>query len=171
MMLFIYGLLPAVLFYGLLLFGIIGSIISVFLPSIPFVGKYEALFKLVSVLALCSGLVFLGINESETAYKAKEAVLSQRVKDLEGRAPIINTVVKTEYVDRVQVIKEKGDTIVKQVPVYITKASDLKCPVPAGLVRLLNDAASNSGLPEASPGADGSTGKSTEAAGATGKPQ
>lgn len=45
------------------------------------------------------------------------------------------------YRDRVRVIYEKGDTIIKEVTKYVTPEDDARCVVPDGFVRMLNDAA------------------------------
>lgn len=58
----------------------------------------------------------------------------------------------TEYVDRVQVVRERGATITREVPVYVTAQSDARCPVPAGFV-WLHDAAAQ-GVPLAAGAGD-----------------
>ena len=57
------------------------------------------------------------------------------------------TSVVTEYVDRVQVVRERGATIVKEVPVYVTATADSACAVPVGFVQLHDAAASGSPPP------------------------
>lgn len=52
--------------------------------------------------------------------------------------------VVTEYVDRVQVIREKGDTIIKEVPVYVPVSS----PAMPGGFRLLHDASVTGTVPD-----------------------
>ncbi|MBR7995754.1 hypothetical protein KDX08_25230 [Burkholderia cenocepacia] len=49
----------------------------------------------------------------------------------------------TQYVDRVQVVREKGDTIIKEVPVYVDREADRACVVPVGFVRVHDGAAAN----------------------------
>ncbi|MBU9606046.1 hypothetical protein [Burkholderia multivorans] len=49
----------------------------------------------------------------------------------------------TRYVDRVRVVREKGDTIVKEVPVYVDREADRACVVPLGFVRVHDAAAAN----------------------------
>lgn len=56
----------------------------------------------------------------------------------------ISVGVITKYVDRIKVIHEKGDTIIKKVPVYVTRKDDSKCTVNRGFVSLWNS--SNKGL-------------------------
>ena len=57
--------------------------------------------------------------------------------------------VVTQYVDRIQVVKVKGDTIIKEVPVYVTQKADSNCVINRGFVEL-HDAAANNRLPVAS---------------------
>lgn len=61
--------------------------------------------------------------------------------------------VVTEYVDRVRVVREKGDTIIKEVPVYVPVQADAVCTINRGFVRL-HDAAAAGELPEPARDAD-----------------
>ncbi|WP_395593039.1 hypothetical protein AB4P93_00180 (plasmid) [Pseudomonas sp. B26140] len=58
--------------------------------------------------------------------------------------------VVTEYVYRDRVIQGRTQTLIKQVPVYVSEAADRACVVPAGFVRLHDAAAAN--LPAPGPG-------------------
>ena len=55
--------------------------------------------------------------------------------------------VVTQYVDRVRVVREKGETIIKEVPVYVPVQADAACTINRGFVRL-HDAAAAGELPE-----------------------
>ncbi|GAB1382138.1 hypothetical protein MASR1M50_04570 [Burkholderiales bacterium] len=55
--------------------------------------------------------------------------------------------VVTEYVDRVRVVREKGDTIIKEVLVYVPVEADAACTINRGFVRL-HDAAAAGELPK-----------------------
>jgi hypothetical protein len=48
-----------------------------------------------------------------------------------------------KYVDRIQVIKSKTQTIIKEVPKYVTIQADADCIINAGFVRLHNHAATS----------------------------
>jgi membrane protein implicated in regulation of membrane protease activity len=168
MMLFLYELLPAALLHFVLIFGIIGSLLAAFVPTISFIGPYQWAFKVISVACLVLGLVWYGIDASESSRKAEVAVLNQKISQLESRAPEITSEIVTEYVDRVKIVKQKGELIVVKVPTYITVESDKRCPVPAGFVRLLNEAAKNTGLPDTTSGVDATGETTTPATGATG---
>ncbi len=51
------------------------------------------------------------------------------------------TKVVTKYVDRVQIVRERGATITKEVPIYVTAKADAACSVPVGFVRVHDAAA------------------------------
>ena len=61
--------------------------------------------------------------------------------------------VVTKYVDRVKVVRETGDTIIKEVPVYVPAEADAACVLSRGFVRL-HDAAAAGRLPQAAGAAD-----------------
>lgn len=61
--------------------------------------------------------------------------------------------VVTKYVDRVRVVREEGDTIIKEVPVYVPVQADAACTINRGFVRL-HDAAAAGELPEPAGDAD-----------------
>ena len=63
--------------------------------------------------------------------------------------------VVTRYVDRVRVVREKGDTIIKEVPIYVPVQADAACTINRGFVRL-HDAAAAGELPEPARDADAS---------------
>ncbi|MDY7792159.1 hypothetical protein U0E10_30130 [Burkholderia ubonensis] len=58
--------------------------------------------------------------------------------------------VVTQYVNRVQVVRETGDTIIKKVPIYVDREADRACVVPAGFVRVHDAAVAN--VPVGDPG-------------------
>lgn len=61
------------------------------------------------------------------------------------------TVTVTQYVDRERVIRLKGDTIIKEVPLYVPAQADAACVIPRGFVRL-HDAAAAGTVPDSGAG-------------------
>jgi hypothetical protein len=61
--------------------------------------------------------------------------------------------VVTQYVDRVRVVRDKGDTIIKEVPFYVPVQANAACTINRGFVRL-HDAAAAGELPEPARDAD-----------------
>lgn len=61
--------------------------------------------------------------------------------------------VVTQYVDRIQIVREKGDTLIQEIPVYVPVQADAACTVRRGFVSL-HDAAAAGELPTALGDAD-----------------
>lgn len=57
-------------------------------------------------------------------WEAKEAITQKAIAELKTKQAEKTVEIVTEYVDRVQVVKEKGQTIIKEVPVYVQNDSD-----------------------------------------------
>lgn len=113
-------------------------------------------------LLVIAGLIYLlgwtrGASHEQAQAKALEHEQLRQAFEQGRQLGTVRDRVVTEYVDRVQVIEKRGQTIIKEVPIYVSEAADRACPVPAGFVRL-HDAAAT-GLP-----APGSAGAADEAA-------
>ena len=97
-------------------------------------------YKILAFLALIVSSYSLGHYNGKTkeVKRQQQEILAAKVKQQEAT---VKTVV--EYVDKIKVVKERGDVIVKKIPVYITKEVDSGCVIPDSFSLLWN--ASNSG--------------------------
>ena len=128
---------------------------STWAAVVAFLAKY---WRPVAIAILAGGLLYgayrHGKNEVREEWdleKAKTAEYIARLEANQGKETI-RTI--TEYVDRVKVVNVKGDTIIKEVPKYVTVQDDTRCGVIGdGFVRLWN-AANQNALPDSSRGAD-----------------
>ncbi len=70
-------------------------------------------------------------------YKAQLTMAHAQL--IEAQAKVV---IKTEiqYRDRIRIVKEKGDTIIKEVPIYVTQADTDRFGVNVGFVRHYNAA-------------------------------
>ncbi|GLQ93462.1 hypothetical protein [Dyella acidisoli] len=75
--------------------------------------------------------------------RADAATTAQR--DLTGQLAAVRASehIVTRYVDRVRVVQERGATLTKEIPVYVTAQADAACSVPVGFVRVHDAAAAN----------------------------
>lgn len=78
-----------------------------------------------------------GAESVRQQWLADRAIQQAEIKRLQAQFAAAAAKVVTEYVDRVQVVRERGKTIVREVPVYVPSDS---CDLPAGF-RVLHDAA------------------------------
>ena len=116
---------------------------------------YLILGSLIAVLILVTGAFFEGkhyqtLQDAQALSDAKSQVILQM-----GKSEVITADVgKTDAVAQAQ-IQTVTQTIIKEVPVYVTKKSNDRCTIPNGFVQLHDAAASGvSPIPDATSGAD-----------------
>jgi hypothetical protein len=114
-------------------------------------------YRLLALAALGLALVGFGwvkgaghVQAQWDATVQQQALQATAVREEQAQATVE---VITEYVDRVRVVREKGDTIIKEVPVYVPVQADAACTINRGFVRL-HDAAAAGALPEPARDAD-----------------
>jgi len=105
---------------------------------LPWWAKWAALAILAAAIAGVSAVKMhqhdqLVFND----YKAKQALAA--VKIFKQQVQVLHEI-EVKYVDRVRIIQGKTETLIKEVPVYVSKADDDRCTVNAGFVRV-HDAA------------------------------
>lgn len=104
-----------------------------------------ALAAVLTLLAAAGGGAWLtgryrAAQQRATDAEAEVASLRMQLDNTEA-----SVVTVTHYVDRVQTIQVKGDTIIKEIPRYVPAQADAACTVPVGFVRL-HDAAATGAL-------------------------
>jgi len=76
-------------------------------------------------------------GQTHIDYVSAQAAKSVKVAQAQMKV-VIETQVK--YVDRIKTIYKQGETIEKQVPIYITDADNAGCTINTGFVRMQNAA-------------------------------
>ena len=114
-------------------------------------------YRLLALVLLAAALIGFGWVKGANHVQAQwDAAIQQQtlqaaaVRERQAQATVE---VVTQYVDRVRVVREKGDTIIKEVPVYVPVQADAACTINRGFVRL-HDAAAAGDLPEPAGDAD-----------------
>ena len=79
-------------------------------------------------------------GEKHTDYISAQAAQSVKIVKAQAKV-VIETQIK--YVDRIKTIYTKGETIEKQVPIYITSADNAACTINTGFVRAYDAAWTN----------------------------
>ena len=148
--------LPFWVFHLVVLVGLAGLIGSLVLKFIPFISTYRLPLQVASIAVLVFGVYMEGGIATQEKWEAKVAEVKLQMAQKETASAEATVKVVTKYVNKVQIVKEKGNDIIKQVPVYITKDADTKCDVPTGFV-VLHDSASRNEVPDATRKVDAST--------------
>ena len=95
-----------------------------------------------------------GEAKVQAAWDADKAKQAAALAEAERKAAQVTERVVTQYVDRVQVVHEKGQTLIQKVPVYVSSKADAQCVVPRGFVRVHDAAARQMPLPDPAAGTD-----------------
>lgn len=110
-------------------------------------------YRVLAIIALAVALVGFGWVKGASQVRAEwDAAISKQaiqVAEVKQRQAEATARVVTKYVDRIQVVRETGDSIIKEVPKYVPSDSPY---LPAGF-RLLHDAAAG-GYPVSAISAD-----------------
>ena len=114
-------------------------------------------YRWLALVALGAALIGFGwINGARHVQADWDAAVQEQdrqaaaVREQQAQATVK---VVTQYVDRVLVVREKGETIIKEVPIYVPAQADAACTINRGFVRL-HDAAAAGELPEPARDAD-----------------
>jgi hypothetical protein len=94
-----------------------------------------------------------GASHVQAQWDATSAAQLQAQAQAQTRQAQAIVQVVTQYVDRIQVVREKGDTLIQEVPVYVPVQADAACTVHRGFVSL-HDAAAAGELPQPARDAD-----------------
>lgn len=126
--------------------------LGLFLISFPLISQYlppisTTPIKILCILLLVLGSWSLGSSTEKDKYTLELEKQKTYIAELENNASKKTIEVVTEYVEKVKVVKEKGDIIYEKVPVYITKEDDARCIIPNGFV-VLHDSAVQNAVPE-----------------------
>ena len=126
----------------------------------PAIAIRLALIGLVTLI-LTAGSYRLGASHVQAQWDAERAQMATAKAKTETRQAEATTRVVTQYVDRVQTVRERGKTIVQKVPVYVP--SDSTCDLPAGF-RVLHDAAAAGEVPDPTGSADAASASAEDVA-------
>jgi hypothetical protein len=134
--------LPDWIFYGLLLVGLLGYAATYLLRFIPIpaIYIYKTPIQIVSIALVVIGTFMSGAIHNEAAWIARVKEMEAKVAEAEQKSQIVNTEIKTKIVTKTQVIKEKGDEIIKFVDKEVVKY-DNTCIIPNEVIESINKAA------------------------------
>lgn len=114
-------------------------------------------YRLLALAALCIAVFgfgwLKGARHVQGQWEAATAVQQQAQTKVQIRQAEATVQVVTQYVDRIQIVRDKGETLIEEVPVYVPIQADAACTVHRGFVSL-HDAAAAGELPQPARDAD-----------------
>ena len=130
----------------LLLVGLLGIILGFFIKFIPIVNTYRLPIQIASIIIFCTGIYWQGGYSVEQAWRERVEEMEAKVAAAESKSKETNTKIVTKVVTKTQVIRTRGEDIVKYVDREIVKydtkfAPGGQCEIPKEFIKALNDAA------------------------------
>ena len=138
----ILNFLPYWIFYAILGIGVVGLAITYLLRFIPIpaIYMYKTPIQLVSILFIVYGVYMAGSIANNEAWEAKVKEVEAQLAEAQARGAEETVKIVEKVVVQKQVIKERGQDIVKYVDREVVKF-DNKCEIPPAFVDVHNKAA------------------------------
>jgi hypothetical protein len=127
--------LPDWIFYLILVLGLIGPVLSRFLPPL-----YKPAVQLVSIVMIVFGTFMSGAIYDNDAWVERVDEMKAKVAEAEVKGKEETVRVETKVVTKTQVIKQKAQVVKQYIDREITKY-DNQCVIPQEFIKAHNDAA------------------------------
>ena len=132
--------LPNWIFYLMFFAGLLGLVATYVMKFIPFVYMYRTPIQVASVILVAVGTYMAGAISNEEAWVARVQEMELKVAAAEAQSAKENIKVVEKVVNKVQIVRQRGDDIIKYVDREITKY-DNQCVIPKEFVEAHNKAA------------------------------
>jgi hypothetical protein len=138
--------LPNWIFYGIFFAGLLGLLATYVMKFIPLVYVYRTPIQAVSVVLIALGTYMSGAISNEEAWQARVKEMEEKVAAAEIQSKEENIKIVEKVVNKTQIIRTRGDDIVKYVDREVVKY-DTKfapggiCEIPKEFIKAHNDAA------------------------------
>lgn len=109
---------------------------------------YKALAGLLLLIGAFAGGYGFGHHVEALSFQDYKDSIKTDAANQKAAVATVTTKIVTQYVPQIQVVHDKGATIVKQVKVYVPKILDARYQLPNGFVMLHDAAATGVPLPE-----------------------
>ena len=136
------NLLPTWAFHFIVITGILLVVASWILKRIPFINQYNFPVHLIGILLTVVGVYYEGGRGTQVAWESKVADMEIKVKAAEVKSQQVNTVIETQIVERVKIVKDTKNAN-KETAKLIARQLDDRCVVPESTVMLINSASQN----------------------------
>lgn len=136
--------LPDWIFYTLAVGSLLTFLIARFLSFIPLVYRFP--IQLLSAAIFVSTVYLIGGISNQQMWEQRVREMEAKVAAAEQQSKQANTKIETKVVERIQIVKQRGEDIIKFVDKEIVKYDTRflpggQCEIPKEFVEALNKAA------------------------------
>lgn len=128
--------------HTILIAGIIGTLVSFFVPNNPYVLQYSVLLKVVSLILILTGTFFEGTIYKDNVWKMRVAEAEAKVQEKAKLAAEANTNIQYVYIEKKQKNNEVKEAVAKNIA-NSASVMDAKCIIVPEAIDILNAAAKN----------------------------
>jgi hypothetical protein len=142
----ILSFLPTWIFHAILVLGIVSIIVGKFLTVIPLVKSYSIPIRIIGYFLVILGIFLEGGLSNEEVWQTRVKEVEAKLAIAEQQSKEENVKIVNKVVTKTQVIRTRGNDIVKYVDREITKydskfAAGGQCEIPKEFIKAINDAA------------------------------
>ena len=127
--------LPNWIFYAILLIGIVGLLASRFVPA-----YYKTAVTAAAAFLFVVGVFMAGAIHDNEAWVARVKEMEAKIAEVKVESEKENTKIETKYVNKVQVIKQRGEETIKFIDREVVKYDNI-CVIPKEFIMAHNKAA------------------------------
>ena len=127
---------PGWIFSALLLAAVVTYLATKFLSNLP----HTKLVEYASILLAALSIYMQGAVANNDSWLKRVSELELKVKEVETASAKTNTEIVEKVVTKTQVVKQKGETVVRYIDREVVKIDD-SCKIPPEFVRAHNQAA------------------------------
>ena len=143
---FILSILPEWVFHAITIAGILGTVVGFVLGMIPVIKTYIIPIRVISILLLSFGLFLEGGLADYKAWELRVKEVEAKLAEAELKSAKENTKIVTKVITKTQIVKTRGQDIVRYVDREIVKydekfAKGGVCEIPKEFIKAHNDAA------------------------------
>ena len=138
----ILSFLPDYVTHTIFVIGVLGTIVGFVLGFIPLVNRYNLPIQIISILILSFGLFLEGGLADQAIWQLKVKEMEAKIAKAETESQKVTTEVVTKILTKKQIIKEKGNDIVKYIDREVVKYNNT-CTIPEVVITAHNAAAKN----------------------------
>jgi uncharacterized membrane protein len=142
----ILSFLPDWIFHAIVIAGLVAVIVGTFLKSIPIINNYSLPIKVIGYIAFTLGIFLEGGLNNEKVWQARVKEVEAKLAIAEQQSKEENVKIVNKVVTKTQIIRTRGNDIVKYIDREIVKydikfAPGGQCEIPKEFIKSHNDAA------------------------------
>lgn len=125
---------------------LVAAIIAFFASRLVPIKAYQLPIKIVSGISIALTIFICGLHYADNTWKLAAQELQAKIQVLEAESKTANAEVETKVVTRTQIVKQRGETVVRYIDREVVKFDTKflpggECEMPKEFIKALNSAA------------------------------